>query len=102
MHPAARVAKEMRSQRSHHIISVGIDKIRNIVRQRLGKPLAHHNSGTKFDGLAYERVTVHLRTTHSHKDSTLLDETTVNLDTCHITVNIAHHLLRLAIPYQLL
>ena len=102
MHPSAWVAKETRSQCPDNILSIWINKISNISRQRIRKLLAHHNSSTKLYSLCNKGMAIYLRTTHGNKDCSLLYATAINLDARHISIATTHHLQWLAILYQLL
>jgi hypothetical protein len=69
--------------------------------RRVGQLLAHHNTRPQFDCPSDEGVAVNLSASHGYEHGVLLDATAVYLDARHFSVNATHHLLWLAILYEL-
>ena len=101
VHALARVAEEVRRQWTYHFLRIGIDEVSDVFRYLFGQLLAHHDRCTQFNGLADEGMAVHLSATHSHESCTFANAAAVYLDARHFSVNATHHLLWLAILYEL-
>ena len=92
----------MRSKRSNHILSIGIDEISHIFLSGFGQFLAHHNTCSQLDSLADEGMAINLSASHSYEHCAFLNATAINIDAFYFLFDASHHLLWLAILYELL